>query len=175
MARARVHVHEPKEVARRTEPVDVETLDKIHAKLKKVSVCLDPDPSSTDLRALFAQIRRHRTMVSRIFGTFLPRVARYRADMIQVDSLIAGEGAQILYTGQGLATTTNEKQRAARVRVILDDHHDAQADLKEDLLALEAVVAHARHVQEELRFAFEEASRGLTTLELEYRIEASAP
>ena len=40
---------------------------------------------------------------------------------------------------------------------------------------LEALVQHARHVMDELRFAFEEASRSLSTLELEYRVERSAP
>ena len=65
-----------------------------------------------------------------------------------------------------------------RVAAVVRRHapeDDAHAALKVDLLALEAVVAHARHVQDELRFAFEEASRGLTTIELEWRIERSAP
>lgn len=173
MAKARAY--EPREPERHTRPVDLEKLDAIHVALREIAVELKRDPSSTELRALFAKIRRHRNKVSRIFGTFLPRVVRYKADLLHVESLIAGDTAQILYTGQGLALATNEKQRGARVRVLLEDQYGALEAVKHDLLALEAIVAHTRQVQDELRFAFEEASRGLTTLELEYRIEASAP
>lgn len=172
---SQVRAYEPREVDRRTEPVDVGALDKVHARLRKVSVVLDPDPSSTELRTLFADIRGHRNTVSRIFGTLFPRLARYRADVVRVESLIAAESAQIVWTGKGLALATNEKARTARIRVILSEHHEAREELREDVIGLEALVAHAKHVQDELRSAFEEASRGLASIELEYRIERGAP
>ncbi len=172
---ARALAYEPGKVDRRTEPVDVEKLDALHAKLRNVSVVLKPEPTSQELRALFSEIRRNRTMVSRIFGIFLPRVARYRADALRVESALAAETAQIMFTGQGLALTKNEKQRTSRIRTILSDLYEQQVQIKEDLLALEVVVSHTKHVHSELRDSFEEASRSLAALDMEYRLERSAP
>ena len=76
---------------------------------------------------------------------------------------------------RGLALANNEKQRQARVRIQLEDHYLARDELKGDVIVLEALTAHAKHVMDELRFAFEEASRSLSTIELEYRVERSAP
>jgi len=160
---------------RRTGPVSVDRIDAVHARLGEVRVTLDPDPAIDELRESFAEIRGHRNVVSRILAKLLPLVARLRADQIRLDRTCSREGAVIVDSGKGLLGCTNEKLRAARVKLMLSDEYDALSEVRADLALVEEAVSHAKLAREELRFAFEEASRALASLELEWRIERSAP
>ena len=105
------------EVARRTEPVEVDKVDEVHKRLMNVSVALDPDPSSGDLRELYSRIRDKRTAVSRILGVSLRRLARQRADLVRFERTIEAESAHVLWTGRGIPLATNDKQRQAGERM----------------------------------------------------------
>jgi len=160
---------------RRTGPVSAERIDAVHARLGEVRVTLSPDPAIDELRESFAEIRGHRNVVSRILAKLLPLLARLRADQIRLDRTCSREGAAIVDSGEGLLGCTNDKLRTARVKLLLSDDYDALAEVRADLALVEEAVSHAKLAREELRFAFEEASRALASIELEWRVERSAP
>ena len=105
----------------------------------------------------------------------VPRAASLRADLIATDRAIEEASARILDSGEGLLGATTEKARQARVKVIASDLFDLKAELKAELEEVEGLLYSARYVRDELRSAFEEVSRSLASVELEYRIERSAP
>lgn len=158
-------------MTRRSEPAKEAVLDAVHAKLGTIRVDLNPDPSSTDLRELFSRIRCDRNVVARILASLLPRLALLRADLVRLDRTIEREGAAIMDSGEGLLGATNDRLRAFRLKVVLSDEHDMRAAVKEDLVLVDEVVSHSRLVREELRFAFEEASRALASIEFEWKVE----
>ncbi len=149
--------------------------EKLHQHLQKIRVELDPDPSSTDLRSLFAEIRKHRNMVAKIIGQVIPRLVEERAALLRLERVIDAVASDKRDKGEGFIGCTNEVQRKARLRVLQSEDYDKRVDVRVRLMYAEELVAHAKLVREELRFAFEEASRSLASLDMEYRIERSAP
>lgn len=162
-------------VPRRSREINLEIVHAFHDRLSRIQVKLDPDPDADDLRALFSRIRTYRNQVTKILLGLLPRQALLRADLIAIERAIEGGGASAIDTNTGFLGATNEKQRQARLKVYLSDYYDERAILKGELVLIEETVSSAKIVRDELRFAFEEASRALASLEFEYRIERSAP
>lgn len=156
---------------RQTKPVDVDALDRIHQRLREVRVTLVADPSSRGLRALFAEIRQRRNQVARIMSGLIPLHGRLRADRERVGRVVEAATARTIDRREGFLGCRTEKERAARVKILLEAELDEQAGLEADVALVAETLAHARLVLDELRAAFEEASRGLASLDLEYRIE----
>jgi len=169
---ARKVTRKPEEV-RRASGLDEELIEKLHAKLKGIRVDLDPEPSAGSLRERFAKIRQHRNTVVRIAGSILPRVAMLRADLVRVERVIEAETAMLTETGH--AVGNNAQERQASLKQKLREWHDARAEVRADLHMAEEVISHAKWVRDELRFAFEETSRSLASIELEWKIERDAP
>lgn len=168
--------------ARRTsQHVDPDQLSAINRRLGQIRVDLPSDPGrkgSRALRSLFAAIRVHRNAVQRILSTLIPKAAQLRAELILVERTLDADDARIRDSRRGLFEGDKklpETTVKARIRLILSDWHDLRAELKSDLEIIDAVIVHARNIKEELRMSFEEASRCLASIELEYRIERSAP
>jgi hypothetical protein len=175
--RAKLVTGDPSEV-RRSEPLNSGMIDKLHLRLSGIQVELpDPDErkqrvSTRSIRALFAAIRRKRNQVGKVVGWLLPRHADVRADLVRIEKVIKAQTAEILRTDPpALRWANNVTEKQAAVREILSDWHEAKAELEVEAIALAEALAHSRWVREELKFAFEEASRSLATIELEWKFE----
>lgn len=166
---------EPREYERRTQRVDESKWDEACAKLRKVLAPLPRDPDAADLREHFAVIRDARNKVSLTLARALPIQRRLRADLASCEAVIKAEGARLVYARTGFALCKNEMERKARLDSLLEGSHAVRLEIANDLLVLDQVVAFLRHLTQELRDAFEESSRSLASIELEYRIERSAP
>lgn len=159
---------------RRSRPVNVEAVDQLHAKIASVRVTHgDPDEADgATLRAQFVKIRDGRNTVARIVSRIMPRLGKLRSDVARLEAVIAAEGAELaLPTSAALDGCRNEGQRKALLRDYLRSWHEARDAVAADLLLVEAVLSHARWVREELKYAFEEASRSLSSVDLEHRFE----
>jgi len=162
------------ESVRRSKPVDPDVVDQIHDRLKGVAVTHRKDPDAGTLRDQFSTIRQHRNTVSRVIAVLLPKLGRLRSDMARIDQVIDAESAEAVNTGM-VSGAKNVDQRKAKLRDLLSEWHYARAGIRADLHLVEEAVSHAKWVREELRYAFEETSRALASLELEWKIERSAP
>lgn len=160
---------------KRSVKINAERIDQIHVRLGKIQVTLPRDPDAASLRDLFADIREHRNSVSIVLAALLPRLAGLKGEAEKVGRVIEAEAAKILDSGAGLYNATNEKLRQARIKLILSSLYETRTAIRVDLMLIEEAVNHARMTREELRSAFEEGSRSLFSLELEYRVERSAP
>ena len=173
MPRARRVERKPGEV-RRSLPVDPEKVERLHSQIGSVRIEHgDPDDmDSPVLRAQFFKVREGRNKVQRIFSKLAPRLGQLRADLARLEAFIAAESAELsLPTNAALDGCRNEAQRKAKLRDYLREWHEVKDEVRADLALVEAVMAHAKYVREELRYAFEEASRALSSIELEHRFE----
>lgn len=173
MARARRVERKPGEV-RRSLPVDPARVEKLHALIGSVRIVHgDPDEmDSPTLRAQFFKVREGRNKVQRIYSSLSPRLGQLRADLARLEAFIAAESAELsLPSNAALDGCRNEAQRKAKLRDYLREWHEAKDDVRADLALVEEVVAHAKYVRDELRYAFEETSRALSSIELEHRFE----
>jgi len=156
---------------RRSQPVNPEAVERLHDRLGSILIKHgDPDDADTDtLRAQFHRIRDARNKVQRTMSKLLPKLGTLRSDLARVDAVIAAEGAALVQTSvvDGLR---NDMQRKAKLRDMLSEWYEAKAEITADLELLDQAVAHAKWVREELRYAFEEASRSLASIEMEQRI-----
>lgn len=170
MAGARVVGRKPEEV-RRSAPIDPDTMEALHGILRGLQVELPTDHGKRGARAtraLFATIRISRNKVGKVVSKILPRLAELRADLVRVDQVIAAEEALAVETGH--VKGKNAEERKASLRGLLREWHETRASIKADLHLAEEVFSHAKWTRDELRFAFEEASRGLAVIELEERL-----
>lgn len=168
--RARAVTKKPESV-RRSQSVDPEVIERLHAGLGAILIRHgDPDDVDTDtLRAQFHRIRDARNKVQRIVSKLLPKLGTLRSDLARIDATIAAESAVLVQTSL-VDHLKNDMQRKAKLRDALSDWHAAKADITADLDLIEQAVSHAKWVREELRYAFEEASRSLASIELEQRL-----
>lgn len=163
------------EDVRRSAPVEAASVDKIYNLLTKVRVEIKRDPDSRDLRASFATVRSQRTKVTMMLVKLKARLAELRGDLIRVDRIIEHNAAYMQATGEGLAGCKNLDQRKARIKVDLEEWYEARATLRDEVQIYEEAVSSTLIIREELRYAYEEASRSLASIQLEYQIETSAP
>lgn len=168
--------------SRRSPTIDPDQIVALNKKLGQIRVDLPSDGGkrgARHMRGLFSAIRGHRNAVQRILSVLLPKAAEIRAELVLVERTIEADDARIRDSRRGLFEADGKKLAEAtvkgKIRIILDDWFDLKAELRSDLEILDAVIGHARIVREELRLAFEEASRSLASIDLEYRIERSAP
>lgn len=152
-----------------------QAIAKVYEKLLGVQVELHRDPGTQSLRRDFASIRSYRTKTTKILIRLKARLAGLRGDLVRVERLIEHNASYMLATNEGLLGCTNVTQKKARIKVELEEWYEAKAVLKDEVQLVEEAVSSAMIVREELRYAYEEASRSLASIELEYRIESSAP
>lgn len=163
----------PDEV-RRSRPVDPAKVEAIHSRLGGVRVEHgDPEDADSDtLIAQFHEIRGGRNRVQAIYSKLSPRLGQLRADLARIEAVIAAESAELsLPEKQALNGCKNETQRKAKLRALLREWHEARDEVRADLYLVEEVVAHAKWIREELRCAFDEASRILTSIDLGHKFE----
>lgn len=160
---------------RRAEPLDEGKLDALHGKLRDLQVRLPENPSAADLRGLFTEIRDNRNKVARVTAYLLPYLGKLKADLVRIERILDAEGALLVDTKRGLLGTSNETERKARLKLVQEKDHEIAAALREELALIEEVMTHAKLVREELRLAYEEASRCLAALDFEWRVERGAP
>lgn len=163
------------ENVRRSDPVDAAAIAKVYAMLQQVRVEIKRDPESRDLRVSFATVRSQRTKVTMVLVTLKARLAGLRGDLIRVERIIEHNSSYMLATGEGLTGCKNTEQRKARIKVDLEEWYEARAVLRDEVQFVEEAVSSTMIVREELRYAYEEASRSLASIQLEYQIESSAP
>jgi hypothetical protein len=159
---------------RRSAPVDAEAVRRITDRLAGIQVALDPDADARALRATFAEVRKYRNVVTKSAFAVLPRLAEVKADLARIDQVIAAESAVILEEGR-ISHAKNADERKAAVRCQVEDLHRARAEVKADLHVLEEAASLVRWLRDELTTAFEEASRLLAAVDLEWRIKRGEP
>jgi len=163
----------PDEV-RTAQPVDSGLVQRIHTRLGEISIILPRDPDAKQMREFFSMVRELRNSVSKVMAVIHPKIGSARADLVRVDRFIESFGSYMTDTGDGMALVKNESQRKARILMSLEEWFDAKAEIKVDLALLEEVVWHAKMVKDELKAAFEEASRSLSAIEFEFKVEKDA-
>jgi hypothetical protein len=161
---------------RRANGIPQEKLDGMHEALSRIAVKVVNSPSLSDVREILGEIRISRNKVARVLAATLPRMARIRAEALRLDRVIELHMSAVLGTGEGgIKVAKNDRARTALAKVLVSGLLDVRADMHADLVGLDELIAHAKLVRDELRSAFEEVSRALAAIELEYRIERSAP
>lgn len=132
------------------------------------------DPHPSDYRSLFTKIRDLRNVVERVLDRVAPKLAYLRADFDRVSATLDDLAALELAEGNGLAGKTMEIKKA-KVRARLESWYEAKRSLQWDVRVTAEVVSTAMRKREELRFAFEEASRALASVEMERKLIRSEP
>lgn len=153
------------------ERLDEKKVEKLHEALRGISIRVPKEPTFQNVRATISQIRAHRNQVINILGKVLPRLGRLKAHTRRAQRALDHATAQTMEGGLG-----PERAHAARLlrtKARLHEEHDAVAALEEDVLLLTELVGHAKIVREELEAAFQETSRTLATLEMEWKVETS--
>lgn len=171
--RARRVERKPDDV-RRSTPVDPDRVAGLHRRLAVLRVRHeDPDEmDASSLRTQFVAIRRSRNVIQRIVSRLSPRLGQLRADASRIEAVIAAEAAELsLPTNAALDGCRNESQRKALLRSYLQEWYEAREDVRADLLLIEEVMTHAKWVREEMKYAFEETSRSLAAIEMDYKYE----
>lgn len=161
------------EFKRRADGIPESKLEDIQKKLMGMTVRLSREPSSKEIVQTFSQIREHRNVVSKILVKLIPVRARLRAELIRIERFIEGTKARKLRNNEGFVgcdTSTHKKERLAW---LLRDELEIKAAVREDLEIVEELVEMVKIVREELKFAYDEASRALTALEFEFKVETS--
>lgn len=157
-------------VTRRTNRINPETIERVHQALRGVEVAIPRDPTVIRLRRLFSVIRDKRNRVTRILAGLFPSLGKLKAELAMIERRIEAMRAKIIHTHR-MSLAKNAQERDAYIRANLQEEYEVRASLEEDLALLGEAVSHARLVLDELRSAYEEASRQLSSLDLEYRIE----
>lgn len=153
--------------------VSADGIERVHARLRAVSIVLPAEPDAATLRDLFAKVRANRNRVARILGTLLPLRGRLRAALARVERRIEDQAARTIDGKSGFIGCRTEADKKARIKVLLSEDYDEKALLEEDLAIVSEATEHARLVLEEQRAAFEEASRSLSSIDLEFRVETA--
>ena len=153
---------------RRAEGFPEEVVDALHDRLGRLVVTVPKDLDARRARAKISEVRDLRNVAAKVVSAVRPRVGKLRADLVRIERSVKAETALRVSEGTGLFGTVPEKK--ARVEVVLHEWLDARAETERDLCLLEEVLEHARVVREELRCAFEEASRSLSAFEIEWKI-----
>ncbi len=122
------------------------------------------------LRAKFVEVRTCRNKVGAVMSKLLPKLGRLNRDLARIDAFLNAKGGDILINTSDLDDYKNDRQRKARLRELMPEWHEAREEIIADLHLVNAVVDHAKWVREELRYAFEEASRALSSIDLEKRM-----
>lgn len=156
--------------SRRTKPVDEAVIDRFHNYLARVEIELPQGKTTTHIRNLMRVIREKRNGVGKVLSYLHRTKGSLSADLTRLERIFDAEKNLRYDRGDCFAGTTNDKQREARVRSVLSQQLDACASLKGDLALVGEALAHARLVLDELRGAFDEASRLLASIELDWRI-----
>jgi len=162
----------PSEI-RHTTPVDEKVVRRVVARLGRVQIKLDPAADHRDLQATFAKIRDNRNRVTRAALVLLPKLAGLRGDLVRIDHVIDSEGAELIATDK--ASGVNADKRKAALKRILRDFYEARAQIRTEIHTIEEAVSLIKWLREELRCAFEEASRSLSTLEFDRRLIRNDP
>ena len=142
----------------------------LHTKLKGLAIAFPSDISTDSIRGVFNKIRENRNIVARIMGNVFPALGRAKSALARIDRIIDAESFIIRDSGEGMLGTKNEKDRQARVGILLDDLFDLKTDAKRAVSDLQELANHCKVVMDEMRALFEEISRTLSTYELDYRI-----
>lgn len=157
---------------RKTRPVSEDSIDKIHAFFSNVQVELPRAKTTRHLRDLMRVIRVKRNSVGKVLGFLLRLNGSLKADLARVERIYDAE-RNLRYDRQDcFAGTTNDKQREARVRGLLSKELDATSSLEADLALVGEALSHGRLVLDEIRGAFDEASRLLSSIDLDWRVES---
>lgn len=152
-----------------------EAIEKVHRRLGAVSIVLRPDPTSVELRRLFAAIRSNRTVAAKILAGLLPTRGRLRAAKARLERQVEEAHAASRDARNCFLGCRTETDKTARLRVMHAELHDALAEVEADLALVAEAVEHARLVLQEQQAAFEEASRQLASIDMEWRVERGAP
>lgn len=143
-----------------------------HAALSRIEVVMPKDPDAPRLRAFFEVLRRRRNAVMTLLGRTLPVLGALKADRERVKRITEKATAACLdrFPDGYVGATRPATRIAARTKILVSDELDALASLEADIARVSEVVNHARMVLGELEGCFNETSRTLATLELEWRI-----
>lgn len=159
-----------------TKPIKSELLLKLTEKLSAIKVNLKKIDSamlfSKTVRATFSDIRRHRNTVTRVLGILIPRHASLRADLLRVERVIESETSKILGNNL-LPLSKNMTESQARAKNLISDWYDRRCEIKCQLAVLEELINYAKIIREELKLAFDESSRALSSIELEFKVSRS--
>lgn len=160
----------------KSKETSIEKLLKLNDKLASVQIKLhkidSPKLFSKSLRDTLANIRDRRNMVTKILGKLMPLNAGLRADLIRVERVIECEAALIIGNNMlPLAKNITEKQ--ARTKTLIAPWYEKKCEIKSQIEILDSIISFAKIIREELKLAFEESSRSLASIDLEYRVSRS--
>lgn len=151
-----------------------ETILELHGWLRDVKVTMPADPDYKAVRGVIVEVHRARSGVARIQGRIAPRLGTLKARIRKLERVLERQDAFMRDTGRGLAMTTNAESRKARIAAATEQERDELAVLEEELAVLQGLAGHVQFVRDELQAGFESASRILSSIELERRIEGLA-
>lgn len=155
---------------RASAPFPPDLAARVHAALKKARIELPAHVSTSTVRETIREIRRMRNRTMDAVNGLSRRVGDLKADVERLDRIFEAEKALRVDRNEGFVGCTNDKARAARLDSILSEELDAIAAVKADLARAAEALSHGKLVLEELRGAFDEASRLQAGVELEWRI-----
>ncbi len=161
---------------RRAPPVDPGWVARAHKALAGIVVDMPAGEADTvRLRRLYATIRTHRNKAQRLLGALLQILGGLKADRERVARIVEKATAAAVNDGTapgrpGFLGCRTSADRTARVKVLVSDDLDALASIEEDVALVAECVGHARGVIAELQAAFEEASRTMASIELDWKI-----
>jgi hypothetical protein len=157
--------------SRSSRPFTDEDAARVHAALKKVVVELPAHVTTTSVRETIREVRRFRNYVlTTIVNGLSRRVGELKADAERLDRIFEADKAWRIERNEGFVGCANDKQRAARLESLLSEELDAIAAVKQDLARAVEALSHGKLVLEELRGAFDEASRLQAGVELDWRV-----
>lgn len=155
---------------RSSRPFGDELAGRVHAKLKTARIELPAHVSTATIRETIREIRRVKNRTTDTVNGLARFVGQLKADLERLDRVFEAEKAVRVERNEGFVGCTNDKQRSARLDSIMSEELDAIAAVKQDLARAVEALSHGKLVLDELRGAFDEASRLQAGVELEWRI-----
>jgi chromosome segregation ATPase len=156
--------------SRASRPFPDDLAARVHEELKRARIELPAHVTTTTIRETIREVRRQRNRVTTIVSGLSRRVGELKADSERLDRIFEAEKAWRVERNEGFVGCTNDKQRGARLESILSEELDAIAAVKQDLARAAEALSHGKLVLEELRGAFDEASRLQAGIELDWRV-----
>lgn len=152
--------------------LDETALDRIWDLLRRSRIQVPIDPGLPELRRLLSDLRGKRNRLLTAHVTVARKLARLKAELVHLDRKIERETARMLSRNEGMLGARNAAQKQARVRHELEVVYDERASIRADVEVLDLVLGSVRVARDELRGAFDEVSRSLACLELDWKIES---
>lgn len=140
-------------------------------RLGSFRVVIRRNPSARHCRGVFAKIRGHRNKVQAIVTAIRVRRLELRHELRLNWRDIERRTGKLHHERDGFILSAKDgKERDFICKFILEDQWDSRRELEDKSEMIEEVLTFSNQVLQDLKLAFEEASRGLASIELETKL-----